>query len=138
MLLKTIVLSTAHTRNQKGIKMEKSLVFVYNARSGLFNKLTDFAHKIISPNTYACNLCAITYSEFGMKKEWKEFLDSIDLPVAFLYEDALSQQFGIDNIPLPAIFLRHGTQLDLIIDATTINTCHSIADLKKLIIERIS
>ena len=118
--------------------MEKSLVFVYNAKSGLFNKLTDFAHKIISPNTYACNLCAITHSEFGMRNEWKEFLDSIELPVVFLYQDGLSQQFGIDNVPLPAIFIKTGNQLELTIDATTINACRSIADLKQLILEKIS
>lgn len=64
--------------------MEKTLVFVYNAKNRLFNKLSNFAHKLISPNTYACNLCAITYSEFGMRNEWKVFLNSLNFRVGFI------------------------------------------------------
>ena len=36
--------------------MRKSIVFVYNADSGLFNMVTDTAHKMLSPDTYECNL----------------------------------------------------------------------------------
>ncbi|MFQ5628855.1 MAG: hypothetical protein ACE5I1_08845 [bacterium] len=118
--------------------MEKTLVFVYNAKSGMFNKLTDFAHKLISPKTYACNLCTITYSEFEMKNEWKEFLESIKLPIEFLYQDELSQRFNIDNVSLPAIFVKKGNQLEISIDATTINACRSIADLKKIVLKKIT
>ncbi len=32
--------------------MAKSIVFVYNADSGLFNALPDIAHKTFSPATY--------------------------------------------------------------------------------------
>jgi hypothetical protein len=64
--------------------MARSLVFVYNAdsgSSGLFNTLTDIAHKLISPHTYSRNLCALTHSNPGMRKEWKELcrLAYIDL-----------------------------------------------------------
>jgi len=31
--------------------MSKQLVFVYNADSGMFNTLTDIAHKVFSPKT---------------------------------------------------------------------------------------
>jgi hypothetical protein len=42
----------------------KSLLFVYNADSGVFNLVTDIAHKIFSPQTYACQLCCITHGNF--------------------------------------------------------------------------
>ena len=57
------------------------LVFVYNADSGLFNAVSDAAHKIFSPRTYQCNLCALTHSAIGMRREWKQFLDSLDVPL---------------------------------------------------------
>ncbi|MBC7930780.1 MAG: hypothetical protein H7Z38_09495, partial [Rubrivivax sp.] len=57
-----------------------ALVFVYNADSGLFNALTDIAHKAFSPATYQCNLCALTHSTFGMRKGWKRFLETLDTP----------------------------------------------------------
>ena len=49
----------------------KELIFIYNAKSGLVNELLDFAHKIISPETYNCNLCAITYGTFAMDKNYE-------------------------------------------------------------------
>ena len=49
----------------------KTLIFVYNANAGLFNMMSDYAHKIISPETYECNLCALTYGNLGMKQKWK-------------------------------------------------------------------
>ncbi len=43
------------------------LIFVYNANSDLFSTVTDFAHKILSPSTYQCQLCALTYGNFSKK-----------------------------------------------------------------------
>jgi len=38
-----------------------NLIFVYNANGGLVNSWLDTAHKIVSPSTYSCSLCAITF-----------------------------------------------------------------------------
>jgi len=43
------------------------IIFVYNADSSLFANITDFAHKIVSPKTYSCNLCKLSYGKFSMK-----------------------------------------------------------------------
>ena len=44
------------------------LIFVYNAKSGTLNAAIDYFHKIVSPETYDCNLCILTYDNFGKKK----------------------------------------------------------------------
>ena len=116
--------------------MDDTIVFVYNADSGLFNTLTDTAHKLFSPETYECNLCAMTFSALGMKKEWKEFLDTMDIPLEFLHRDEFKEKYGTEA-ELPAIFLRSGKKLNLVIDANAINECKEIADLKQLINEKI-
>ena len=64
-----------------------SLVFVYNADSGLFNTLTDIAHKIFSPDTYSCNLCMITHDNLSMRSEWKDFIEKLDIELEFLHRD---------------------------------------------------
>lgn len=38
-----------------------TLIFVYNAKSGLISAFGDMVHKIVSPATYPCSLCALTY-----------------------------------------------------------------------------
>ena len=63
------------------------LIFVYNAKSGRLNAAIDYFHKIVSPETYDCNLCILTYDNFGKKKEWKAFLKSLEVPIQFLYAD---------------------------------------------------
>jgi hypothetical protein len=62
----------------------QQLIFVYNANSDLFSTITDFAHKILSPSTYDCHLCALTYGNFSEKKEWKAFIENFPVNAIFL------------------------------------------------------
>ncbi len=117
--------------------MKTSLIFVYNADSGLFNTLTEIVHKALSPETYQCNLCAITHSHFGMRKEWKAFLRELDMDCEFLHRDELEDTYGISDVSLPAIFKRLGDKLEILIGAESINACHSIEELKELIKEKL-
>ena len=111
-----------------------ALVFVYNADSDFFSKLTDFAHKVISPKTYACRLCAITHSNFGMKQDWRQFLEKLDLPVEFLYRDELKRDVLLPQVKLPAIFLREDGKTSLLIPALEIREAASLDELKNLIL----
>jgi hypothetical protein len=117
---------------------DSALVFVYNAGSGLFNALTDIAHKTFSPRTYQCNLCALTHSTFGMRKDWKRFLETLDVPLEFLHSDELYELRGVSGVTLPAIFKREGERLELLIAADAINACRTMDDLKRLIRERFA
>jgi hypothetical protein len=119
-------------------KTNPALVFAYNAEGGLFNAAADMAHKVFSPQTYQCNLCALTYSTFGMHKDWKRFLATLERPLEFLHSDELKKLYGISDLPLPAIFEKEGEQLKLLIDADSINRCSTMADLKQLIISAIA
>lgn len=110
-----------------------SLVFVYNANSGLFNTVADAAHKVISPQTYGCNLCALTHSTFGMRKSWQEFLAALDVPLEFLHADELQKLYSITGLELPAIFRKQGKLLRLLIAADLINRCLTIDELKQLV-----
>lgn len=112
------------------------LIFVYNADSGLFNTLTDVAHKIFSPQTYPCHLCALTHTAVGMRKEWKQFLDDLGGPLEFLHADELKARYGMQEVPLPAIFQRNGGHIEVSIDADSINACRTLDDLKRLILDR--
>src|SRR5205085_12170638 len=107
---------TIHSSGKETVITDQALsalIFVYNAESGLFNALSDMAHKLISPETYQCNLCALTYSAFGMRKSWKQFLETLDRPIEFLHADELKQQHGVANVALPAIFITEGRGLKL-------------------------
>lgn len=118
--------------------MEKPvLIFVYNADSGFVNTLLDIGHKIVSPQTYACNLCAITHSTFSMRDEWKNFVVGLGVPVEFLHRDELEKQYGLRAPELPAIFRKTDGALEAWIGREEINRCHSLTDLERLINSRL-
>lgn len=113
------------------------LIFVYNADSGIFNTVTDIAHKMFSPETYSCNLCAITYGNFGMRTEWKEYLESLQAEFEFLHRDELAEKFGRTDISLPAVLLKKENAVEDLIGADEINGCTSLDDLKQLITKKL-
>ena len=106
------------------------LIFIYNAKSGVVNELIDFAHKIVSPETYDCNLCAISYGAFFMKKKWSTYIETLPFKSTFTYKDKFSKD-GYNNIKFPSVFIRSNEKLNEIISATEIN---EIKDLDQLIV----
>ena len=87
--------------------MINQLIFVYNAESGLFNAAADLAHKILSPSTYACQLCALTHSPLGMRRQWSEYLESLSIEKKFLHKDEWQQLHPGRSEALPAVFGLH-------------------------------
>ena len=117
--------------------MNPTIIFVYNANSGLFNTLGDIAHKLFSPQTYACNLCGITHTPLGMRKEWKEYLEGLHVKKVFLHADEFKSRYGMDNMELPALFLEIGGEAKIWINAEEINGCASMEELQGLIDSRL-
>jgi hypothetical protein len=145
-----IMCSTTKTRSRKIIFMEnngdravgkdsaaKKLLFVYNADTGLFSVITDYAHKIISPKTYPCNLCALTYGNRGMNNKWKDFISNLKVSFGFLHRDEFVEQYDSKDIQLPAAFLQQGKSVTLLITHDEINQCTSVDELIDLVNKKI-
>ena len=113
------------------------LIFVYNADSGLFNGLSDIAHKILSPGTYSCNLCALTHGHFKIKADWVDFLKDIDTELEFLHRDEFVQQYHYNNAELPGIFIEENNAVTPWINRETINQIQTLDDLKAAIMQRL-
>jgi hypothetical protein len=120
---------------ERTTRARPALVFVYNAESGVFNALADAAHKIFSPRTYACNLCALTHTALGMRGEWKLFLEGLGVPLEFLHADELRSRYRLKGVPLPAVFEKDGVSLRVLAGADAINACGTLDELKRLILD---
>lgn len=116
----------------------KKLIFVYNADSGLINGIKDWAHKIISPQTYACSLCAITYNNMGMRRPWREFINELELDVEFLHRDELKEHYALSDISLPAVFVQQDAKLNLWINSDTMSALTSLDELQLLITKKLA
>ena len=112
------------------------LIFIYNAKSGVVNELIDFAHKIVSPETYDCNLCAISYGAFSMKKKWSTYIETLPFKSTFTYKDKFSKN-GYSNIKFPSVFIQSNEKLDEIISATEINGIKNLDQLIDLLNQKL-
>lgn len=110
------------------------LLFVYNADSGLFNTLADIGHKLFSPATYPCALCAITHGLLAERAAWRAFIESLGATFEFLHRDQLRERFPEIQEALPAIFRQHGDRLQVCADASAIGACQGLEDLQALIL----
>lgn len=110
----------------------KKLVFVYNANSSLFSTVTDAVHKVISPSTYACNLCKITYGTLAMKNNWRDFIKSLPVEVEFLHKDESVKKYP-EFTSFPLVLLVEGEKASLFVSSEQINQAKNIEDLKSLI-----
>ncbi len=115
------------------------LIFVYNAKSGLVSGAFDLAHKIVSPQTYACNLCMVTYGNLGMKGGWKKYLDTIDMDKVFLHTDQLIGDYiEIANHSLPAVFYQDSNQnIQPLISSEEMNKLENLDELMSVLDQKL-
>ena len=112
------------------IPNDGELLFVYAADSGLFNTVTDIAHKIFSPDTYACDLCALTHGYFSVRGEWRAFVESLGMPCTFRHRDEAVALDGVDAEQLPAVFRSSGGRWACCLDRHAIAACAELEQLK--------
>lgn len=85
------------------MREHRELCFIYNAQSGAGHALMDYVHKIVSPDTYACSLCSVTYGNLGMHRSWAKYLKALPFKTRFLYKDTMPE--SLKETALPAAFV---------------------------------
>ena len=115
--------------------MTTKLLFVYNADSGLFNTLADIGHKVFSPETYNCQLCALTYGYLSERKEWRAFIESLPISCDFLHRDEFRQRYPDNKDPLPAVFLLEDDQPRICLDSDRLIACDSLDALQASLLQ---
>ena len=126
---------------------KKQIIFIYNANSGVVISIKDFFHKAFRKSTYQCNLCAVTFGAFGMKKEWKDFVSDLDVPVEFikkdkftfefLHKDEFTEKYSLTDAKFPSAYLKKDSLLKLFISQDEMNSVETIDELKALVNKRL-
>lgn len=117
----------------------EKLIFIYNADSGLRKVLLDGAHKILSPATYDCSLCALTFGAFTENKAWKKFRMETDRDLEFLhrndFQKAYASKFG-HKFSFPVVLISSASDLEVLVSTEELNTMGAVVDLIDLIQKR--
>lgn len=107
-----------------------ALVIVYNADEGLGAALFDAVHKLVRPDTYNCDLCAITYGAVSMRNEWRDWLKAQAFASEFYHrQDFVRAYPALAHLPLPAILRRDGDELALLLGAEDMWADMNVAEL---------
>ena len=118
----------------------QKILFIYNANSGKFNALFDSIHKIVSPKTYKCSLCDITYGIVTENKLWKKFRKESDIEMDFLHKDEFlneyTDKFG-HKFTLPVVLIPINNELQVFISTDEINKLKNAEELIKIVKERL-
>jgi len=108
-----------------------ALLFVYNADSGLFNTMADIGHKVFSPETYQCALCALTHGYFSERKAWREFVERMPCTCEFLHRDEFLVRHPGVSTRLPAVFQMDEGEPCCCLDADTLEACTDLEQLQQ-------
>ncbi|WP_299275855.1 GTPase [uncultured Psychroserpens sp.] len=106
-----------------------TLLFVYNANSGKLNTLLDAGHKLLSPKTYQCNLCALTFNTFSENSIWTSFRKNSKIAMVFYHKDEFEAKFPKSTIPYPAILKLEDNALTMLFDNDHLENILSVEDL---------
>jgi|WetSurMetagenome_2_1015567.scaffolds.fasta_scaffold229393_2 hypothetical protein len=117
----------------------KTILFVYNADSGVLAGMKDYCTGGgTPPGRGCCNLSAITFSPVGMKKDWKRYVRELKIPSRFMDRNEFAAEFGQAITSFPAVLLRRGRELALLLSTDELNRCRELEDLTGLLDMRIA
>lgn len=108
-----------------------TLLFIYNSNSGSLNALLDAGHKLFSPSTYKCRLCALTHDVFSENETWKTFRTETHYPMEFYHKDEFEVKFPGVNMMYPTILKLENQQLTTVINPDILNEIIEVDGLIK-------
>ena len=115
----------------------RKVIFVYNANSGFVSVVKDFWKKILRPSSYECNLCMQTFSTFGMKKDWKKFIQNLEIETEFLHKNEFEKNYDIKDAKYPSAYIQDDDNLALFITQDEMNNVKSLEEMETLVSEKV-
>lgn len=116
--------------------LKRTILFVYNADSSGWNKYLDFAHKMLSPSTYSCNLCNLTHGNFSEKKTWKAFRERSSNSMIFLYKNEFLKKYKkpeYQELNFPVILEQKNTGLEVLVKSEELKSIKSVEDFIEIL-----
>ena len=116
-----------------------TVIFVYALDGGIFNEVSSFVHKLLSPRTYACNLCMLSNGLFAPKREWAEFIRNLGVKTEFRHRDEYARQYPTSpEISFPAIFrASDAANPELLVSSEDLRGCRNLTALMSLVNQRL-
>tara|TARA_Y100001970_G_C13961982_1_gene713641 strand:+ start:378 stop:788 length:411 start_codon:yes stop_codon:yes gene_type:complete len=107
---------------------QPTIYFVYNANNDFISIIGDFVHKSVSPTTYSCNLCKLSYGIFTKTKKWEAFLNTLEYEFSFIYKNEKTPILNhIDSFPV--VLIQYDNQIDILVSTDEMNSYKNLDDM---------
>jgi len=118
--------------------MDKEIIFVYNSAGDPLSLVVGYLHKKVSPDTYQCNLCKLTYG-VTMNQIWKEYIESLQYKITFLHSDEFKKQYkDLADTPLPTAFIKDENEMKVLVSRDEMQQPKNINELIYLMKTKLS
>lgn len=114
------------------------LLFVYNANAGIAAGIMDSIHKTVSPATYPCSLCAITYGIVRMDPKWKAWLKAQPFESVFYHRPDFRAAHPTVVVDLPVILIDRDDALETLVAADDFGATPTVDKLIAMIEQRLA
>ena len=104
------------------------------------NAVMDTMHKVLSPATYDCNLCSITFGLFSENVDWKEFRTNAGVDMEFLHRDEFEQEYASKfghKFSYPIVLAANSGEFEILINTEEINELKDVNGLISLVESRL-
>jgi hypothetical protein len=110
---------------------------IYHADGGIIGELSYVIGKF--RGTAHCSLCDITHNKISAKKEWKEFVNNLGVPMELLHLNERSNELmEISDNKTPCVVSKINNKLEIIITSEELEICKKSVDKFKEIINNKS
>lgn len=131
--------NAAMSKRITGMTTPMGLLLVYHADSGSWRAMWDSAHKLFSPDTYPCSLCAFTHGLWGEVAAWKSFRERHPGAITVMHRDEFHRAFPGRQLATPSVFqVASDGSLTEALDAQAITACIDVDGLIEALEHRMA
>ncbi len=98
----------------------------------------DLAKKTVSPKTYPCKLCMVTYSGATMNKLWKQYVANLGIRAVFMHKNEFVKTYPKVGIEFPAILLKTDKTIKMLLSVDDFKEIKDLPDLMSTLNDKLS
>lgn len=83
-------------------------------------------------------MCGLTYGALGVKRAWKDNINSIDFETEFLHKDEFNEKFDFKNAKFPSAYILNSNSLTLLISDKEMNNLKDLDELINLVDKKLA
>jgi hypothetical protein len=79
-----------------------------------------------------------TFGAFSMKKDWRSFINNLNIDSEFLHRDEFEKKYRIKNAKYPSAYLYENGNISLLISDVEMNSVNNLDEIEVLVLGKVN